>query len=395
MTEVDTSACTTFIISGKSTTDGKPILFKNRDTDIMDNSLVYFTDGKYDYIGLVTGDNSWDKMVWGGYNSAGFAIINSAAYNNNIGDTSKFIDQEGVLMKLALQSCRTLADFEQLLNTLPKPLGVDANFGVIDAYGGAAYYETGNYRYVKYDVNDPVVAPNGFLVRTNHSYSGDLEKGFGFCRYETALSALTEASTGKKLIPEYLFDHIARNLTHSLTKTDLCKDIPEGNEKEFRFFIDYIPRRISASAVMIVGAPDEKQVNNIVMWTILGFPLTSIAVPAWIAGGDHLPAAVTMKTNLHSPICDAALMMKGNCFPITHDGGQNYINMTAVMNSENTGYMQLLKPLEETVFAKANEMIAGLDKGMKSKSDIQVFYSWLDAYLAESYKKLVGIELFK
>ena len=32
-------ACTTFLISGKSTADGKPILFKNRDTDNPNNAL--------------------------------------------------------------------------------------------------------------------------------------------------------------------------------------------------------------------------------------------------------------------------------------------------------------------------------------------------------------------
>ncbi len=144
----NSKACTTFLISGKSTADGKPILFKNRDTDNMQNSLAFFTDGKYKYIGLVDGSETRSKMVWGGYNETGFAIINSAAYNNNIGDTTKLIDQEGVLMKLALQCCRTLEDFEKLLLTLPKPLGVDANFGVIDASGGAAYYETGNFRFL-------------------------------------------------------------------------------------------------------------------------------------------------------------------------------------------------------------------------------------------------------
>ena len=40
-------------------------------------------------------------------------------------------------MKMALEPCKTLEDFEKMLNDLPKPLGVEANFGVIDANGGA------------------------------------------------------------------------------------------------------------------------------------------------------------------------------------------------------------------------------------------------------------------
>jgi hypothetical protein len=68
-------SCTTFIMSGKHTPDGRPLLYKNRDTGTLDNALVYFTDGRYDYFGLVDSKNSWNREVWGGFNSAGFAII--------------------------------------------------------------------------------------------------------------------------------------------------------------------------------------------------------------------------------------------------------------------------------------------------------------------------------
>ena len=153
-------ACTTFIISGKYTPDGRPILYKHRDTGTLDNALVFFTDGKYPYIGLVDATSEGRSTVWGGYNSAGFAIMNSAAYNNNIGDTAKLVDREGIVMKLALQQCATLADFEKMLTELPKPLGVDANFGVIDASGGAAYYETGQQGFIKIDANDPPSLPS-------------------------------------------------------------------------------------------------------------------------------------------------------------------------------------------------------------------------------------------
>ncbi|MBU0560244.1 MAG: hypothetical protein KKG93_11815 [Bacteroidetes bacterium] len=56
-------SCTTFVISGKATPDGKPIFFKNRDADQKQNSLAYFTDGKYKYIGVVNGDEDWNTMV--------------------------------------------------------------------------------------------------------------------------------------------------------------------------------------------------------------------------------------------------------------------------------------------------------------------------------------------
>jgi hypothetical protein len=390
----NTFSCTTFIISGKVTPDGKPILYKHRDTDNLNNALVFFRDGKYKYIGLVNSDQDWNKEVWGGYNETGFAIINSVAYNKNVGDTTKFRDQEGAIMKLALQNCKTLEDFEELLKKQPKPLGVDTNFGVIDAYGGAAYYETGNFKYVKYDVNDTTLAPEGYMVRTNHAFSGDPGKGSGYNRFNTASAVLKVASMSHNLTPAYLLDHISRNLTHLMTSTDLWEKLPvDRSNQDMRFFVDFIPRVSSSSAMLIAGAHDEKHAGGAMMWTILGFPLTSIAIPTWIAGGSVLPAIVTMNTNLHTPLCDAALQLKKDCFPFIRGEGLNYINLSAVINQQKTGYLQILQPLEQFIFDKARQINPEAGSEPEFVSSIQEFYKWLDTYLDESYNKLFHIDL--
>ena len=38
-------ACTTTIISGKATADGRPLLFKHRDTGATQNKVMFFDDG--------------------------------------------------------------------------------------------------------------------------------------------------------------------------------------------------------------------------------------------------------------------------------------------------------------------------------------------------------------
>ena len=388
-------ACTTFLIAGKCTADGKPILYKNRDTKEMDNALALFNDGKYKYLAVVNGDNKSSKhAVWGGYNEAGFAIINSAAYNNNIGDSIKDTGMDGHLMKLALMNCCSLNDFECMLDTLKKPLGVDSNFGVIDAGGGAAYYETGNYKYVKYDANDPAVAPNGILIRTNHSMSADLSKGFGFNRFDNATRILNTAREKKSLTPQYLLKAFPRSLYHPRTKTDLSVNLPGAkDQQEFRFFMDFIPRFETASSFMIVGAKDRDHTQDAMMWTILGFPLTSVAVPAWLSAGE-LPKSVKMNAGFKAPICDAALKFKDECFPIKIDKGTYYINLSAVANRAGSGYMQLLGPIEDKIIEKANSLITDLEKGKKSDSDIPAFYSWIDDYLGRTYREQFNMELF-
>ncbi|MCD6346748.1 MAG: hypothetical protein J7L96_04935, partial [Bacteroidales bacterium] len=156
----DNQACTTAVVSGKYTPDGRPLLWKHRDTGVLSNKIMQFNDGKYPYTGLVNSLDINGSSIWGGYNSAGFAIMNSASYNLN-NDTIKQSGLEGRLMKRALRECATIDDFEKLLSELPKPVRLEANFGVIDANGGAAYFELGNFTYAKIDANDPKIAPYG------------------------------------------------------------------------------------------------------------------------------------------------------------------------------------------------------------------------------------------
>ena len=81
--------------------------------------------------------------------------MNTASYNLK-DDDIKGDGSRGKLDAKSLEkSVKTVQDFEHFLDTLPRPMRVEANFGVIDAYGGAAYYETNNERYYKKDANDP------------------------------------------------------------------------------------------------------------------------------------------------------------------------------------------------------------------------------------------------
>ena len=145
LTAIESDACTSAIFTGKSTPDGRPLLWKHRDTGELNNRMEYFPAGngrKFGFLGLVN-SNVQDGEVWTGTNEAGFSIMNTASYNLQ-SESADFEDQEGVLMYQALGSCKTLKDFEKLLDKMKKPRGIEANFGVIDAEGGAAYYEVNN-----------------------------------------------------------------------------------------------------------------------------------------------------------------------------------------------------------------------------------------------------------
>jgi hypothetical protein len=370
--------CTTAVVSGKATNDGRPLLLKNRDADALQNKLVYFFDGKFKFIGLVNSDDKDNKEVWCGFNEAGFAIMNSASYNLKMNDTTKLSDKEGIIMRLALQNCATLQDFEKFLNELPKPLGVEANFGVIDANGGAAYYETNNFSFVKYDVNDPSVAPNGYLIRTNYSFAGEENKGYGYIRYQTASQLFESQIKNGKISFEFLINDVPRCLIHSFTKTDLTKNLPEENSDNYVFFRDYIPRHSTSAAIVVQGVKENESPSLTTMWTILGFPLTSVIIPVWLLEDGTMPKILQADETGNAPLCNAALQLKDKVFSPQNDASENYLNLSALMNKENSGVRQKLIPIEEKILAKAKNILSDFRKNRIDNSKAKEFYNWID-----------------
>src|SRR6056297_2059544 len=93
-------ACTSAVISGNITKDGRPLLWKHRDTGSLENRLVYIETEKYDFMGIVNADDSSCANVWMGVNETGFAVMNTASYNLNTHVSCNVDDdQEGLFMR--------------------------------------------------------------------------------------------------------------------------------------------------------------------------------------------------------------------------------------------------------------------------------------------------------
>ena len=383
-------ACTTAIISGHFTPDGRPLLWKNRDTGDLDNKLMYFTDGKYDYIGLVNSKDTTGSEVWTGMNTAGLAIMNSASYNLNTKEDTNAAVNEGKVMKQALQQCATVDDFETLLKTLPKPYGLEANFGVIDAYGNGAYFETSNNTYYKIDVNDPIAAPMGYLIRTNYSFTGKPDEGQGYIRYLTAETLFYQASATNKLTPEFILQDAARCLYHSLTKTDL-KQTQTTEKEKFVWFTDFIPRFSTSASVVVQGIKKDESPLMMTMWTVLGFPLCSVAYPVWFNEDHQLPALLKANENGRAPLCDKALKLKDSCFPVKRGHGEDYLNLPALYNNAGSGIIQKLISIENQVFADTKIRLESWRKSPPAATTIMDFYQILDDRIADAYFRLFGL----
>lgn len=389
-------ACTSAVISGKYTKDGRPLLWKHRDTRNLLNKMVFINSGKYSFTGVANSTDSLNKNIWYGINSEGFAIMNTASYNINY-DTIKEMGGEGVFMKRALEECADINDFEQLLRSLEQPTKLSANFGVIDAKGGAAYFEVGNFKIEKIDVNDPKVAPFGFVIRTNYSFTGDkVFDGHGYIRYETAERIMMKAVKENNLTAKTIIHELSRSLKHSLTGIDLYKysTIPENRVTNV-FFLDFIPRKSTASVAVIQGVRKGEDPAYTTMWTVLGWPLSTVCIPVWNNPDVGLPKIFNYDNRLkNSPMCFLGMEVKKSAYPYRWKGhSENYIDINKLVNADHTGCIQIITPFENKIFEKAETMLNGWRESKINNKEMKEFYKWVDAEVPAFYDEKFGIKL--
>ena len=70
-------ACTSAIVSGKLTANGRPLMWKNRDTNDLNNRVerIKGHDGLMEFVALFDARDLNDTAAWMGFNEAGFAIM--------------------------------------------------------------------------------------------------------------------------------------------------------------------------------------------------------------------------------------------------------------------------------------------------------------------------------
>ncbi len=336
-------ACTSLIISGDYTYNGCALLLKQRDGLPYDNCVTELVGQKYRMLALINSNDTSRCNALSGVNEVNFAIVNTATYNLGSRDTKIHLSP-GRVMYTALSTCASVAEFEALLDTLQSQTTlVPANFGVIDASGGGAFYEVGHSGWAKYDVNDKNVAPNGFLVRTNFSLCETEAQGRGYDRYDTAVELLNQAVVDHvKISADWVFDNICRSVENRVKGVR-----PSSSENPGRYVErEFIANRHTSSAVLFEGV--HGRYRESVMWTLLGYPMTGLAVPLMLS--EPLPDFVqAVNDEGHAAICDWALCLKDKV--LTVDGKKVYINYPLLFSDNNVGITQKIM-LEERALSK-------------------------------------------
>lgn len=356
-------ACTSAIIAAKNTVNGRPLLWKHRDTGEENNKVerTPAKDGNFEYVALYNASDKECKEAWMGYNSEGFAIMNTASYNlkdDNI--SSKKMDKEGVFMKRALEVCSSVADFKHFLDTLSRPMLVEANFGVIDAEGNGGYYETNNYKYKEYNLAD---AKDGILIRTNYSHSGRVDDdGMGYIREQNMKELVVPYLQKKNFTPATFTEDFSRRFYHSL----LGKDYTNSGE-EWLIDQDFIPRRSSTATTVIEGVKKGENPLLTTMWIGIGYPPCSEIRYVWLGEGGVPEDLRGLGKNGHSTLCDIVVARKHDVFSIKRGSGKHYLNLSKLYNAEGTGYSQQMKAKNEKIYKEGYEKLAKRRKELFKK----------------------------
>lgn len=350
----EAEACTSAVVSGRVTPDGRPLLWKNRDTDYLRNHMAYVKGARYDFVANVNSANfPQRKEAWMGANTAGFALMNTQSYNLvEVKPGEERGEANGRIIYRALELCATVQDFCHFLDTLSKPSYIEANFGVIDAQGGAAMLEVDYHGYVMYDANDPKDAPYGYIARTNFSFAGKVNEGAGYVRYMEADAVLMKASAMGGITPQLIFNDLSRSFRNQLLGVDL-RDGRHNRPQASGWYVDqdFIPRNSTSCSIVVQGVKQGEKAELTTLWTLLGYPPSGIAVPLWVK--DNLPVMVSLDKELGAaPLSHCSLHLADTEVFAYHQGmgTGKYLHWEALWNSQGTGWMQRLRPIEEEVF---------------------------------------------
>ena len=358
------SACTSAVISGKVTPDGRPLLWKNRDTDFPQNSVRYFSGGRYPFVAVVNSVEDNPTDVWIGTNAAGFSIMNTQSYNLvEVKPGEERGEANGRVMRRALEVCATVKDFRQFLDTLSKPSLIEANFGVIDAKGGAAMFEVDYY------------------------------EGAGYVRFMQEDKLLMPASATGQITPQWIFRELSRSFANPLLGIDL-KSGDFNRPKTTGWFVDqdFIVRSSTASSVVVQGVKEGERPELTTMWTILGYPPTGVAMPVWVKGADKALPRLLVRDEAKkvSPLGNWSVILAGDVFSYGQGMGSNrYMNWERLYNADKNGYMQLLAPVEDEVFRRTVPVLKEWRrKGEADVKAMQSLYNELDAFIEAEYAEL-------
>ena len=350
--------CTIGVFSGRVTSDGRPLLWKNRDITNAVEKYCYFartvsmTDTTFAYVGNANSNDT--TRVYMGLNETGFAVMNSNSYN--LGDSLNDGIDDGRIIRLALEHCRTLADFEQILdvtNVIGRKDGW--NFGAIDSQGHGAIYECGNRHYTAYYADDSLGESDGYVLRATFGFSG-LNNYDGFPRYKRATDLVKYRLREGPIDTKFITQTLARDLANPLADPYPLPYNGAQNSRPSGFILVHevsINRDVSRACMVVRGVIPGDDPSLATLYGMIGQPVLSVAYPMWVKSAC-VPWALNDSINV--PMYSGYLQRYSRLYPLPNDG--NYLDSRYLIGKDGTGFLTYSLPLETSMFDTVENHLA-------------------------------------
>jgi hypothetical protein len=213
-----------------------------------------------------------------------------------------------------------------------------------------------------------VDAPLGIIIRTNFAFTGD-GSGTGQVRYNRAVELLSMAMFAGTLSHRFLLQVAARDL-----KNDVTDPYPlpyeggqDGLPSGYIRTANSINRSTTRSSVVFHGVRAGEDPRLTTMWTILGEPVCSIALPVLPLAGS-VPAELGGTST--APFCEAAIVKKGICYPLASNAG--YINTYALDDGRGGGIFSFTKPIEDWCLMRAEALLTAWRASMPAPLEVSI-----------------------
>ncbi len=359
--------CTIAAISGRATADGRPLLWKNRDVGNPEQKFDYFApvwrDGRQTrgYLGnFYSADTT---RIYMGVNDSGFGIMNSDSYNLDDSLTAGIDD--GTLMRLALENCTKLQEFEWLLDSTNALGRIDCwNFGVFDSSGRVAIYECGNRHWVAYYADQD---SDGILIRANYSMSGGARYS-GEMRVKRAEGILRGRSK-EGISAAFVLANLPRDLVNEFADPyplPFNGTQPDG-APGYIWAGSTINNVRTNSAAVIRGVDIDEDPRFSMLLAILGTPVLSVAFPLWV-GSANVPIYLNSDTTAPMiQVINQRLPLLYNC-----DTLRSYLDSRYLLDNEGRGVYTYTLPLERWAVGRADSCQTSWRTNAPSQIDISL-----------------------
>jgi hypothetical protein len=90
-------------------------------------------------------------------------------------------------------------------------------------------------------------------------------------------------------------------------------------------------------------------------------------------------------------LCSKAMLLKEKLFPVVQNYRSSYLNLPILYNAGETGTMQMLKTVEDSVFERSLKKLEIWRSNKNFRREIPEFYQQINDLITEKYRALFGI----